>query len=467
MSIASEIERLQNAKSALKTAIEGKGVSVPASTKLDGYSALVNSIEQGGGGGGGTTASPNDVEFIDYDGTIVASYSAAEFAGLAALPDNPDHTADGLVSQGWNWSLSNAKTYVASYGKLVIGQMYTTDDGATRITFDMSDWAKPWPITMQFTQSKANGVAVDWGDGSAVERVSGTSNVKLNHTYATTGVYVISLLPDSGCTLTITGSSSSGSYLFAQTNGDRFKLSSVKSVHIGNNVAIGDYAFYYCYSLQSVTIPSSVTSIGNNAFQYCVSLQSVTIPSNLTSIGNNAFYYCYSLQSVTIPSSVTSIDSSAFYYCYSLQSVTIPSNLTSIGNNAFQDCYSLQSVTIPSSVTSIGNNAFQYCVSLQSVTIPSNLTSIIGFVFGNCFSLQSVTIPSSVTSIGSYAFNFCFSLQEMIFERTSPPTLGGAKNSLGDTSFTFPIYVPDSAVSSYKSSYPNYASRIKGISERE
>ena len=48
MSIASEIERLQNAKSALKTAIEGKGVSVPASTKLDGYSALVDSIEQGG-----------------------------------------------------------------------------------------------------------------------------------------------------------------------------------------------------------------------------------------------------------------------------------------------------------------------------------------------------------------------------------------------------------------------------------
>ena len=48
MSIASEITRLQNAKSALKTAIEGKGVSVPAATKLDGYSALVDSIEAGG-----------------------------------------------------------------------------------------------------------------------------------------------------------------------------------------------------------------------------------------------------------------------------------------------------------------------------------------------------------------------------------------------------------------------------------
>ena len=51
MSIASEISRLQTAKADLKTAIEGKGVTVPSSTKLDGYADLVDSIETGGGGG--------------------------------------------------------------------------------------------------------------------------------------------------------------------------------------------------------------------------------------------------------------------------------------------------------------------------------------------------------------------------------------------------------------------------------
>lgn len=51
MSIATEITRLQNAKSALATSIEGKGVTVPAATKLDGYAALVDSIQAGGGGG--------------------------------------------------------------------------------------------------------------------------------------------------------------------------------------------------------------------------------------------------------------------------------------------------------------------------------------------------------------------------------------------------------------------------------
>ena len=47
MSIASEISRLQTAKADLKTAIEGKGVTVPSNTKLDGYADLVDSIETG------------------------------------------------------------------------------------------------------------------------------------------------------------------------------------------------------------------------------------------------------------------------------------------------------------------------------------------------------------------------------------------------------------------------------------
>lgn len=48
MSVASEINRLQTAKADLKAAIEGKGVTVPNSTKLDGYAALVDSISGGG-----------------------------------------------------------------------------------------------------------------------------------------------------------------------------------------------------------------------------------------------------------------------------------------------------------------------------------------------------------------------------------------------------------------------------------
>lgn len=48
MSIATEISRLQTAKTNLKTSIENKGVDIPAATKLDGYSAFVDAIQTGG-----------------------------------------------------------------------------------------------------------------------------------------------------------------------------------------------------------------------------------------------------------------------------------------------------------------------------------------------------------------------------------------------------------------------------------
>ena len=93
-------------------------------------------------------------------------------------------------------------------------------------------------------------------------------------------------------------------------------------------------------------IPQGVTSIGNYAFYGCTGLTSVTIPDSVTSIGYCAFDGCTSLTSVTIPDSVTSIEYCAFYGCTGLTSVTIPDGVTSIGNYAFYGYTSLTSVTL-------------------------------------------------------------------------------------------------------------------------
>ena len=94
---------------------------------------LLKLSESGGGGGGGGSVSvpPKEVNFYDYDGTVVNAYTASEFAALSAMPDNPSH--DGLTAQGWNWSLADAKAYVAKYGRLNIGQIYVTTSGDTEI----------------------------------------------------------------------------------------------------------------------------------------------------------------------------------------------------------------------------------------------------------------------------------------------------------------------------------------------
>ena len=63
---------------------------------------------------------------------------------------------------------------------------------------------------------------------------------------------------------------------------------------------IGESAFFYCGSLQSIEIPDSVTGIGEDAFGGCSSLRSIEIPSSVTSIGYGAFQNCKSLSSLTL-----------------------------------------------------------------------------------------------------------------------------------------------------------------------
>ena len=204
--------------------------------------------------------------------------------------------------------------------------------------------------------------------------------------------------------------------------------SSLTSVTIGNSVTnIGHSAFSNCSFLTTITIDNSVTSIGDYAFSSCSSLTSVTIGNSVTSIGGYTFYDCSSLTSITIPNSVTSIGNSAFYNCSSLTSVTIPNSVTSIGDRAFSSCSSLTSVTIGNSVTSIGDYAFWYCSSLTSLTIPNSVTSIGEWAFSWCFSLTSITIPNSVTSIGNSAFSSCYSLTSI--------TIPNSVTSIGDKAF--------------------------------
>ncbi|MCQ2129728.1 MAG: leucine-rich repeat domain-containing protein [Bacteroidaceae bacterium] len=191
--------------------------------------------------------------------------------------------------------------------------------------------------------------------------------------------------------------------------------------------SIGDEAFNGFYSdfsasLQTISIPSSVTSIGNSAFKDCHSLQSINLPSGVTSIGNSAFTRCSTLQSINIPSGVTSIRQFAFSDCSSLQSINIPFGVTSIGQYAFSGCASLQSINIPSGVTSIGEFAFLGCASLQSINIPSGVTSIGQFAFSKCGKMESINIPSGVTSIGEFAFSECSKMESATFH--SIPSFG-------------------------------------------
>ena len=181
--------------------------------------------------------------------------------------------------------------------------------------------------------------------------------------------------------------------------------------------SINKEAFYCCYSLTSVTIPTSVTSIERFAFEFCRSLTSVIIPNSVKIIGYSAFYGCRNLPFVTISGNVTSIDVSAFSGCSSVTSIKVESGNTiydsrnncnaiieSSSNTLIQGC---KNTTISTSVTTIGEEAFYDCTSLTSLTIPNSITCIGKYAFYNCIGLTSVTIPNRVTSISDGTFQYC------------------------------------------------------------
>ena len=445
--------------------------------------AIVGTATAGGGG----SVSKKQVNFIDYDGTFLYSYTVEEAQALSALPENPSH--DGLTAQGWNWTLAQIKDYLTNNPDAVInvGQMYTTASGKTEIDVSMPE-GRLSPI---LTICPNGTLSVDWGDNTTPDTVTGTSTATwqaVSHTYAQAGNYTISISVVSG-SFSFFGDTNGQHTLLRKgtvANENRVYANCVRAIRLGSGItSIGHYTFYYCSSLASVTIPSGVTSIGRYAFAYCYSLTSVTIPSIVTKIWDYSFYYCYSLVSVTIPYGVTSIVNNAFNGCYSLTSVmippgvtsiedsafqgcrslasvTIPSGVTSIGGGVFNGCYSLGSITIPSGVTSIGTSAFNYCHSLTSVMIPSGVTSIVNNVFQNCSALASVTISSGVMSIGDNAFNNCYGVKEYHLKPTAPPSLGSTNVFTGIPSDCI-IYVPQGSLSTYQaaSNWSTYASRMQ------
>ena len=211
-------------------------------------------------------------------------------------------------------------------------------------------------------------------------------------------------------TLTISGTGAMKAYDIDDSPATQ-KKDSVKAIVIEDGItSIGDYAFWNCTGLTSISIPNNVTSIGSSAFESCSQLASIEIPSSVTSIGDYAFSGCSGLTSVNIPEDVTSIGERAFMNCSQLAIIEIPKSVTSIGKYAFSGCSGLTSITILGGVTSIGDFAFSSCSQLASIEIPSSVTSIGNSAFWNCTGLTSITIPNRVTSIGNFAFRYCRSL---------------------------------------------------------
>lgn len=148
------------------------------------------------------------------------------------------------------------------------------------------------------------------------------------------------------------------------------------------------YRFAEDYS-GDVVVPQTVTHGGTT---YTV-----------TGLGYEAFFDCYSLYTVSLPSTVTTLANYAFYDCYALTSVNVPEGVADINYCTFGECASLQSIILPSSVTWIAQNAFSGCSSLTSITCGATtppMCSDSSCFPSNAYSNATLYVPSA--SLSSY-----------------------------------------------------------------
>lgn len=419
---------------AVADAIRTKGETTDALEFPDGFVTAIQNIPAGGGGSKGSETDP--VVFIDYDGSVVASYSAEDFLALDAMPPNPSH--EGLVSQGWNWSLADAKSCMTvDNAKLTIGQMYTTDDGCTRLYCHFTKGRLHPFIGLLGSGGTAT---IDWGDGSASSTTASLDDLTanyVNHEYQSEGDYVISIKPN-GTYIAIGSKTLLQKSATSSSGADRVYQSALKKVEIGDKAKIYQSAFDNYPCLQEITIPNTVTTIGNYAFRYCHSLVSITIPDSVTSLGNSVFVESFSLRIVSLSNSITTV-----------------------GNYLFQKCYALAFITIPGSLTTLGTFFVATCDALTSVTMNSGITSIAGSDFAYDSALAYVIIPDSVTDIAG-AFSSCSGVGEYHVYPTTPPTL--AARAFSGIPSDCKIYVPAESLSAYKSAtnWSDYASYMVG-----
>ena len=242
----------------------------------------------------------------------------------------------------------------------------------------------------------------------------------------------------------------------------------IGKIIFGNSVQkIGKYAFYRCYDITEISIPSSVRSIKEYAFGNCESLKVLKCANGIETFGQGSFSSCVSLETVTIPKSTKALDGIAFKNCINLQNLYInaeaindcyngsggisddassvfyntgtnangmtvtfgntvkyiPGYLFATGHEKTDEVYChISKVIFGSSVQEIGEHAFYRCYDITEISIPSSMRIIDKYAFENCMSLKTLKCANGIETFGQGSFLSCTSLETVTIPESTKKT---------------------------------------------
>lgn len=393
-----------------------------------------------------TPPKESDINFWDFDGTLLYSWTLAELATKTGLPPLPSH--DGLVCQGWNWTLQDIKD---AGRELDIGALYITDDGKTRLYVDVD--TETWDdFVLNYWQDPRNATTVDWGDGTTPESKNADSWVEHRHVYASSGSYVITMSVKEGTTMQL-GNGSNGRMLIANGETDMGRCAMLTKVEIGERMTRVTERAFYATRLKSISVPAGVLFEPYRTFEEVTSIRAVTAAFSPATI--QTFYNCPNLRAIASTKGTTQSDD------YTITKTAV--RQINFDMTAAYNAQALERVHIKAVNGQIGD--FSSCRALLEVTIPADATTFVAAAFQGDNALRRVTCLGDIASIPAQVFQRCYPLRFVDFTHcTAVPTLANV-NAFDQTHAQLEIRVPASLADAWKAAtnWSSLADHIVGV----
>ncbi len=275
----------------------------------------------------------------------------------------------------------------------------------------------------------------------------------------------------------------------------------LETVVIGNDVVLGDYAFFQDRDDMMKVVGVDDPEMGRLfKYEFNSNMKSLTIGNNVT-LGSNAFANASKLETITLGENAV-IGEMAFYNAASLKNIDL-SKALSIGNYAFSgDVFNMrydQDMTVDAynkegrylytyhgpalekveltNATSIGEFAFAYCIQLTDVVLGDAIVELPQYAFAHTYALQNINLENivtigdycfmestvvkaempNVTSIGNYAF--------MNITELTSVTLSEAGTDLAEGAFAYCTGLTEVGNLQFSRNIGNYAFAYTGITE--